>query len=241
MLAAGCGRLGFDAPGADGGDGARDVLMDTGAGGDGAGMPAVTLTQSTPAIIGIGPQTVTLPNPTVSGSLLVATFGVNTTSLMLPTGWFINATAQVTGACDSLIVTNVTGMAGQQSFTFTLPGGAPVALQLSEWTGIDLGNPFDVAGFGGSMTPANPLTISTVGSTSAAGDLAVAAFCEDSTSPTFTPGAGWTELGQAANTSASPSLITEFQRSVPASVVTATATSSITTKYAGSILTFHSR
>jgi hypothetical protein len=244
-IAAGCGRLGFDPRGgADAdpvtGDGAHDGATDTAAGSDGA-TSTVTLAQSSPAIIGIGPQTVTLPNPTVAGSLLVATFGVNTMSLTLPAGWSTNATGQVTGACYSLIATNVTGAAGQQSFTFTLPGGAPVAVQISEWTGVDLGNPFDAAGFGGSMTPANPLMISTLGPTSVAGDLAIASFCEDTTNPTFTPGAGWTELGQGSNTSASPSMITEYQRGVAAGVVTASATSSLTTKYAATVLTFHAQ
>jgi len=73
------------------------------------------------------------------------------------------------------------------------------------------------------------------------GEVAIGTFCQDTNSPTYTPGAGWTELGQGANTSASPSMLAEYQLGVPAAKVTATGTSSLSSKYAAVLLTFHTK
>jgi hypothetical protein len=194
--------------------------------------------QQSTAVLGTGSVTITLPAPTTPGTLLVATLGLNNLSITPPPGWSLNTNGSVSGACTSAIATDPSGTGGQQSFTFTLPGGAVSAIQVSEWSGIDLGNPYDAVGYGGGLQPATALTISTMAPATVPGELAIGTFCQDTNMPAFTPGAGWTELGQAANTSASPSLLAEYQLGVPAAQITATGTSSLSSKFAGTIMTF---
>ena len=62
-------------------------------------------------------------------------------------------------------------------------------------------------------------------------------FCEDDNNPTFTPGAGWSQLGEFANVASSPSLASDA-RFVPAGAVDETITSSVAGKYAAVIATF---
>lgn len=69
-----------------------------------------------------------------------------------------------------------------------------------------------------------------------AGDLGIAVFCEDTTNPTFTPGAGWTALGQAATFSSSPSGFAEYVAGLPVATITATGTSSVSAKYAAVVV-----
>jgi hypothetical protein len=235
-LIAGCGRLGFDAAGKPTGDAAEHG--DGANTGDGAGSASGGPRQVSPAVLGTGSVTITLPAPTTPGTLLVATLGLNNLSVTPPPNWMLNANGTVSGACTSAIATDRSGTGGQQSFTFTLPGGAVSAIQVSEWGGIDLGNPIDAAGFGGGLQPATALTITTMSAATVPGELAIGTFCQDTTMPSFTPGAGWTELGQAANTSASPSLLGEYQLGVPSAQITATGTSSISSKYAATVMTF---
>ena len=238
MLAA-CGRLGFDEhTGGVTGDGPR--AGDGTQQGDGAGSAGSRLVQSSTVVLGTGPQTVVLPAPTSAGTLLVATLGVNNLSgVSGPSGWQINANISVSGGCTSAMATERSGTAGRQSFAFTAPAGAPVSVQITEWSGLVLGTPIDAAGVSAGMNPTSALTVSTLMPPTTAGDLAIATFCEDTTMPTFTAGSGWMLLGQGATTASSPSLVSEVQANVPASTITATATSSLATKYAGTILTFH--
>jgi hypothetical protein len=243
---AACGRLGFDArSGTDAdaltGDVGGDGVMHDGPAGDGSGSGSnvVGPLQQSIVVLGTGPQTIMLPNPTTPGTLLVATIGVNSLSgITYPPGWSLNTNGSVSGACTSGIATDPSGTGGQQSFSFGAPAGAPVAIQITEWDGVNLGNAYDAAGFGGGQQPATALTISTLMASMTAGDLAIGTFCEDTTMPAFTAGNGWTEIGQAPTTSASPSLFSEFQRGVPAATITATATGSLSAKYAACVMTF---
>lgn len=244
-MLAGCGRLGFDPRGATGDGGPGDGAQPRGDGtqqqGDGAGSSDL-LVQVSGVVEMTGPTTVTLPSPTAAGTLLVASIGVNNlTGVSPPSGWQINANGSVSGACVAAVATDVSGTAGRQTFMFTAPAGAPVTLMISEWRGIPLGNAFDTAGFGGGTTPTTTLTITTLAADSVAGDLAIAAFCADTNTPTFTAGAGWTELGQATNTASSPSLLSEYQANEPAQKITATASSNVTAKYAAVIVTLHTQ
>ena len=100
--------------------------------------------------------------------------------------------------------------------------------------GLAVGGP----GIGGGLQPATALTITTMSAAMVPGEVAIGTFCQDTNMPAFTPGAGWAELGQAANTSASPSLLGEYQLGVPAAQITATGTSSLSSKFAATVMTF---
>ena len=239
MLAA-CGRLGFDArtdvtgDAPHAGDGTQQ--------GDGAGSANGLLVQVSSVDETAGTTTIVLPQPTSAGTLLVATIGVNSLSgFSLPPGWQLNANGSVSGSCTAGIATETSGTAGRSMFTFTASAGAPVALLITEWRGIPLGNAFDTGGFGGGMNPTTALTITTALADGVAGDLAIATFCEDTTMPAFTAGTGWSELGQGATTASSPSLVAEYQTNVPAQKITATATSDTSVKYAAAIVTLHTQ
>jgi hypothetical protein len=236
---AACGRVGFNDMRA--GDGAvGDGAIGDGAAGDGRvidgfiGSGGSGLVQASPVLLGTGPVTVNLPQPTGAGTLLIATMGVNSTSsLVLPTGWQQNGSGTINGSCTALIASNSAGTAGVTSVTFTLAAGAPYAVAVSEWNGY-VG--IDTGGFGGGMTPTATLSVNSAVPATKAGDVGIAMFCEDTTNPTFTPGAGWTSLGQASTFSSSPSGFAEYAAGLPAATITATGTSSVTAKYAAVVV-----
>jgi hypothetical protein len=238
VVLAGCGRLGFDEGVAALSDGrSGDSQLGDSQLGDGSGSSAApgALVQMSPVTSGAGPFTLTLPAPSQAGTVLVATLAVNSTSsLAYPTGWQQNGTGSVNGACNAVFATNATGMAGVTSVQFTLLAGVPYAAQISEWhmSGIDTG------GFGGGQNPTTTLTISTALPAAADNEIAIAMFCEDTTMPAFTPGAGWTSLGSNSNVASSPSLFTEVRSDLPAGTITATATGSLSAKFAAVVFAF---
>ena len=241
MLAA-CGRFGFDARTDVTGDASRasDGQQGDGAGsgpGSGLGSGSGGLVQGSPAATGTASVTVTLPQPTQGGTLLVATIGVNVlTGFTTPSGWQTNATGTTNGACVSVIATEPNAPAGQTTLTFTVAAGVPMTVQVTEWQSS---GSFDSGGFIGGTTPVTTLTVSTMLPDSTAGDLAVATFCEDTNLPTFSAGSGWSELGQLHNTSSAPSLFAEYATNAPAATITATATTAASAKYAATIITVH--
>jgi len=83
------------------------------------------------------------------------------------------------------------------------------------------------------------MAITTLAANSIAGNLAIASFCQDVTTPAFTPGPGWTNLGDFANSAALPSITSEFMPDQPAAKSTASATTSVSGKFAATIVTFH--
>jgi len=238
MLAA-CGRFGFDAREDVTGD--APLAGDSAAPGDGSGAGVGSgsggLLQGTPVATGTASVTVTLPQATRGGTLLVASIGVNVlTSFATPNGWQTNATGTTNGACVSVIATEPNAPAGQTTLTFTVAAGVPMTVQVTEWQS---NGGFDSGGFAGGTTPVTTLSVSTMLPDSTAGDLAIASFCEDTNLPTFAAGSGWSELGQLQNTSSSPSLFTEYATNAPAATVTATATTPASAKYAATIVTIH--
>lgn len=238
FVLAGCGRLGFDAQSGaitDGhaGDGAQSG--DGSGSGSGSGSASGALVQMSPVTSGSGTFTVTLPAPTQAGTVLVATLAVNSTSsLAYPTGWQQNGTGSVNGACNAVIATNTTGMAGVTSVQFSLLAGVAWGAQITEWRvgGIDTG------GFGGGQNPTTALTISTVTPANAANEISIATFCEDANMPGFTAGAGWTNLGTESNVSSAPSLLSEVRSDLPAGTITAVATGSLAAKFAAVVVVF---
>lgn len=237
MLAA-CGRVGFDGRSDLTGDGAatgEGTPPPPGDGGGGSGSG--TLVQQSPIAVGTGTVTVVLPNPTQTGDLLVAVIGANNISnLVLPAGWQLNANGSATGSCTSAIATASNVAGGQTSLAFTFNAGVPADVEVSEWSGVGA---IDAGGFAAAANPTTTLTVTTLMADQAAGDLAIATFCEDANAPTFALPAGWASLGQFANTASSPSLVGEYQHGQPAGAVTATATGSVSAKYAATILAFH--
>ncbi|MBV8757569.1 MAG: hypothetical protein JO257_09850 [Deltaproteobacteria bacterium] len=226
-----CGRLGFDEHIAgvtgDGplGDGVQQ--------GDGASSSNAMLVQQSGVVSGNGSVMVALPQPTLGGTFLVATIAGNDLStFMAPSGWQNNASGSTSGACASAIVTEQNAPAGQSTITFTI--NTPCDVQVTEWRG--LAN-VDNGGFA-SGTASTSLSVSTFTADSAAGDLAIASFCQDTTMPTYAAGAGWNALGQIARSAALPSMMAEYQTGEPKAKITATATSSLAAKYTGTIVTF---
>jgi len=238
---AACGRFGFDARTDVTGDAQRtDDAVATGDGsgsGSGLGSGAGGLVQGSPVATGTTNVVVTLPNPTLGGTLLVATIGVNVlTSFAAPNGWQTNATGTTNGACVSVIATEANAPAGQTMLTFSVAAGVPMTVQVTEWQGV---GGFDSGGFAGGTTPVTAISVSTMMADSTAGDLAVATFCEDANLPMFTAGTGWAQLGQLQNTSSAPSLLGEYATNAAATTVTATATTAASAKYAATIVTIH--
>ena len=238
-MVAACGRLGFDPLGHGSVTGDGPLASDTGSPGDGSGggggSGSGTLVQQSPVASGTTSVVVTLPNPTTAGTLLVAAIAANDlTSFTPPAGWQLNANGFTSGSCAAGIATLMHGPGGQTSLTFTFAVGVPAAVEVSEWAGV---SGTDNGGFASGTTPTMSLSVSTALPDAAAGDLAIATFCEDANSPMFAGAAGWGSLGQLQNTSSSPSLFAEYRRDQPAATVTATATGTVNAKYTAAIVT----
>lgn len=243
-MLAGCGRLGFDLFGGDTSD--PDAAVDA-AQGDGsadasadappAGGP---LTQQSATFNGLGAMTLALPAPSTPGSLLVITMSTNDTSnLVLPAGFTIATSIMVSGGGFALIAYQANNPGGISSVMVTQPTGLPSAAQLSEWSGTTGASP-DV--MGSATGPSSTmLTVQTAAATTVANDLAIAVFCQDVASPTYTAAAGWMRLGTASNTSAYPSYSADYLTNVPVGIVSETVTSTVSGKYAAVIVAFRTQ
>jgi len=139
---------------------------------------------------GTGAFTLTLPAASTAGDLLVATLSNNGAFTGGPAGWIRgpNVTGGATSQAEIWYYPNNPG--GITSATFTSSSGN-AAGQLSEWSGVASASPLDQTGTSSSAT------VTTIGATTQAGELAITTFTVNAKkgASTFTPGSGWTNLG----------------------------------------------
>lgn len=250
LLASACGRLGFDAQrlagdASPGGDGPRDSAIDSidsaiDSMPDAAPLPLMFVQKSSVAASAGGPVTPMLAAASTAGTTLVIAIASNDpTSLVLPPGWQLAVQMYTSGNCSSTIMYYPNNPGGITSVLVTINGAVPTDAVLQEFQGVRLATPVDVIGTANSNNPQASQTVATSASTTAAGDLAIAMFCEDVNNPTYTGGGGgWTNLGTLTNSSASPSFNVDYQLSVPMAVVSETVTSSLGGKYQAAVATF---
>jgi hypothetical protein len=184
--------------------------------------------------------TLTVPAASTAGTLLVATLVSNdkTGSFTVPTGWTSAVHLTQTNAeAEVLYYANNPG--GITSVTFTNAGGTSTAGQLSEWRGVLASSPIDKTGTK-SATLANSVAPS-AGTTTTAGELAVtstAQYIALASTATYTPGTGWTNLGNSGATSSSYQYTADYRTGVPAGSVSETISSSATGTLSAVIATF---
>lgn len=195
--------------------------------------------QQSSAASGVGPTTLDLATPSLSGSVLVLVVAVNSTSsLVLPNGWTTAGTMGSSGACFAVLAFLPDAPAGTTSVSYTMSGGAPNASLLVELANASTTAPLDTVGQTASAAPMTAQTVSTATATTTAPEVAVAVFCEDVNTPTYTPDPAWTRLGTVSATSATPSLEADFTIATTPGVVTETVTSSVSGKYSAVIAAF---
>lgn len=245
LAAAGCGRVDFDAVAAGSEtrpDGARssDASAGDASAGDAPVTSPVALAQKGPVVAVTTNLVLTLPAPSTPGTLLVAaivTNGVN--GVGIPAGWTVVAQQGSNGGCTVVIAIQPNNPGGITTDTFTQIAGTPGAGQLTEWSAVATSSPLDATGTTVGQNPVKAQPVQTSAATTTPGDLGVTVFCEDVTSPTYTPASGWTNLGGYSNTASSPSFTSDYALALPVAVTAETVTSSVQGKYAGAIATFH--
>ncbi len=189
-----------------------------------------------------GSVTPTLPAASTAGDLLVATLasGSGSAAFGAPAGWTQGPVVGLTGS-RSEIWYMANSPAGITSAAFSASGAVGVDGQLSEWSGVATTSPLDQTGTA-TATAATQLTVSTTTATGTAGELAIAAFDESlavATTLTFTPGMGWTNLGNSSTGGAAVRASTaDYQLGLPVGVVSETETSNGLGIWSGVIATF---
>lgn len=241
-MATGCGRMGFDllgdrAPDArlsdgmmlENADATIDVPTDT------PTVP-VAFSQKSSTGSGVGPQTLTLSTASTPGTMLVLSMGANSiTSLGLPSGWIVAVSTGFSGACYALIAYYPNNPGGITQVMYTQPAGLPNVAVVSEVSGVTA---LDAIGSINNMSNVTMQSVTTSGPTSTDRGIAITTFCEDVNNPTYTSGAGWTNISQFATGAASTSFNTDYKEFTAVGVVSETVTSSTNGKYAAVIATF---
>lgn len=241
-MATGCGRMGFDllgerAPDARLGDGAMvvipDAMVDVPV--DVPTVP-VSYSQKSSTANGTGPQTITLAAASTAGTMLVLSLGANGLgSLVLPAGWIVAASTGFSGACYALIAYYPNNPGGITDVLYSQPVGLPSVAVISEIAGVTA---LDAFGTATGMNPVATQTVATSGPTSTDRGIAITTFCEDVNNPTYTTGAGWTNIAQFAAGAASTSFTTDYKEFTAPGVVSETVTTSPTGKYSAVVATF---
>lgn len=182
----------------------------------------------------------TLSAASTAGTLLVATLASQKNgSFSGPAGWVKAVNANRANA-DAEIWYYANNPGGITSASFTNSGGTSAAGQLSEWSGVATSSPVDKTG---TATSAAALSISpaTSAATTVAGDLAVTAAAEYiivAGTATYTPGAGWTNLGNSGATSSSYQYTADYRTGLATGTVSETITSSAAGAWAAVVATF---
>jgi hypothetical protein len=223
------------------------LLTATAAVHDAARLPVAALTTATITKVQLGvvaktattSVTPTLAAASTAGTLLVATVaGQKNASFTAPGGWVQAAKASQTNA-EAEIWYYANNPGGITSATFTNNGSSTTG-QLSEWNGVLTSSPVDKTGtktaaLGTSVAPA------TSAATTAAGELAVTSAAEYiavAGTATYTPGTGWTNLGNSGATSSSYQYTADYRTGVAAGTVSETISSSATGTWGAVVATF---
>ena len=182
----------------------------------------------------------TLPAASTAGTLLVATLaGAKNTAFSGPAGWVKAAGVGRTNA-QAEIWYYAGNPGGITTASFTSNGATSTAGQLSEWTGVLASSPVDTTGTT-TTTLATSIAPATSTTTTTAGELAVTAAAENLTlagTATFTPGSGWTNLGNSGTTSTSYHYTADYETGVATGTVSETITSSTIGAWAAAVATF---
>jgi len=176
---------------------------------------------------------------TTAGDLLVATVGYAGTapSFTAPSGW-VKAVSMIANWSETEIWYYANNPGGITNVSFTFARGSTATLQLSEWSGVAAASPLDSTGT--STVSSTSVTV-TASATVASGELAVTSFAEGypttASSITFTPGSGWTNLGNGLAGSIDATTA-DYRTGVGSGSVSETETSSKTGSWAAVIATF---
>jgi hypothetical protein len=202
--------------------------------------PITKVQSGTMARVAGNSVTPTLPAASTAGTLLVATLASQKNSAFTaPSGWVkaVNV-AQLNADADIWYYANNPG--GIASASFTNNGGASNAGQLSEWSGVAASSPLDKMG-STTSTLTTSVAPTTSAATTVAGELAVTAAAQYIVLPssaTFTPGAGWTNLGNSGATSSSYQYTADYRTGVATGTVSETITSSALGTWSAVVATF---
>src|SRR5439155_11248602 len=176
-----------------------------------------------------------------AGTLLVATLAgqKNANFTAGSTGWARAAGAGRSNA-EAEVWYYANNPGGITSASFTDSGATATAGQLSEWSGVATSSPLDKTGTT-TVTLATSAAPATSASTTVAGDLAVTAAAEYlalAGTATFTPGTGWTNLGNSGATSSSYQYTADYRSGVAIGTVSETVSSSVAGAWAAAVATF---
>jgi hypothetical protein len=183
-----------------------------------------------------------LPSASTAGTLLVATLASqkNGTFGGAPTGW-VRAVRVSQLNSDAEIWYYPNNPGGISTASFTNSGASVNAGQLSEWSGVATGAPFDQSGSTTVTLAGTTATPATSAATTVAGELAVTAAAQYIALPstaTYTPGAGWVNLGNSGATSSSYQYTADYRTGVAAGTVSETITSSQSGLWSAVVATF---
>lgn len=241
-LATGCGRFGFDLLGdndavdARVSDGKTDGVVNLVDAPIDVPTVPVSYSQKSSTANGTGPQTITLSTASTPGTMLVLSMGANGLgSLVLPSGWITAASTGFSGACYALIAYYPNNPGGITSVMYMQPGGLPSVAVVSEISGVTA---LDAVGTAMGMNPVSMQSVATMGPTSTDRGIAVTTFCEDVNMPTYTSGAGWTNISSFSAGAASTSFTSDYKQFSAPGVMTETVTTSTNGKYSAVIATF---
>ena len=159
----------------------------------------------TPANVQMGPVvtapvayvlTVSLPAPSTAGTMLLISWTTaSATAITVPTLWSSISSGSNGALAGFFYYPNNPGSI--QTVTMNCPT-SPCYGQISEWSNVKPASPKDKTGGNGDAVSHTSETATTCCALTTAGDLAVTMFYPASggTETSFTPGAGWTNLGQ---------------------------------------------
>ena len=181
-----------------------------------------------------------LPTASTAGTLLVATLASQkNATFSAPSGWVKAVRAGQTNAdAEAWYYANNPG--GITSASFSNSGATSTSGQLSEWSGVAAGTPLDKTGTT-TVTLGNAATPATSAATAVAGELAVTAAAEYialASTATYTPGTGWTNLGNSGATSSSYQYTADYGTGVATGTVSETITSSAPGAWSAVVATF---
>lgn len=181
----------------------------------------------------------TLPAASTAGTLLVATLATQkNTVFTAPSGWTQAVNKGQTNA-EAAIWYYPNNPGGITSASFTNTGATSTSGQLSEWSGVAT-SPLDKYGSASAIL-ATSVAPATSQATTVAGELAVTSTAEYITlasTATYTPGTGWTNLGNTGATSSSYQYTADYRTGVATGVVSETITSSAIGALSAAVATF---
>jgi hypothetical protein len=186
-----------------------------------------------------GSLTLTLPAPSAAGNLLIATLvTADAGSISAPAGWSLATEAVLGSTAHAAIFSYPNNPGGIGSVTFTILNNT-IKGQLSEWSGAAASLPEQTSM--ATLTGASAITLSTALPTSS-GEVAISCYCERlavANPVTFTPGSGWTVLGENGTESNVIHYAADYRLGLSVGAASETESSTLSGDWAAVIATFH--